>query len=475
MDYRPRKLSGLAITGFLLYTGFVIWTVLSHNPYLYSHFELKSKLSEASDWVHKPVPNRDGDTKWAAPLTYTSEMQQEGKEKNDVRESTWEEWSRAAVNLPNFQMQGFIYDEELFYVYSKDRIVAVDVEGQIHWQFKVLDEYGELYKPDVDAKMIYFAQSHGSVTALDRKTGQMLWWNEVGADILQPPVFVGEQIWLLTKSTKTVNPKVQNLTYDVVSILRGTGAVTADKRSFDAKTVNYWKWSDALEQLIVVSDARLNSFGKDMTPIWNQNLGASILASPTIIGNSIYVATKIARFFKLDAKRKGRVEWESDVEGVASTSAFFVPLVNGIILGTDDSYWHYYENKNGQRKWKIKLDNSQPFKEGWPMRISVKHYEEFKLHWPHKGWAVWLPCGSESICVVHPEKGNLLMRQSVGGAMDSMPRFTRFIALPVKSKSGIDVRQWVGPIEKKKLLKEKAVKEGKELPKEEPKAAETAQ
>lgn len=474
MDYRPRKLSGLAITGFLVYSAFVIWSVLSQNPYLYSHFELKSKLAEASDWVHQPVPNRESSAHWAAPLTYFAD-QQEAKEKNDVRESTWEEWSRGAINVPDFHMTGWIFDDELFYLYSKDRVVAVDSEGHIQWQYKALVDNGDLFRPDVDSKMLYVAQTHGTIAALDRKTGQLIWWNELSSDILQQPLFVQGNVWLLTKSSKNATGKVQNQAFEVTMLKRANGEVLEGKKSFEAKVVNFWQWSDALEQLIVVSDARVYAFSKELTALWNQNLGATIQAAPTIMGSSVYVATKLARFFKLDGKRKGKVDWEGDVEGVPSVPAVYIPLVNGLVVGTEDSYWHFFENKTGAHKWKVKVDNSQPLKQGWPMRLSVKHYEEFKLHWPHKGWAMWVPCGSESLCVIHPEKGNLLMRQSVGGALESVPRFNRLITAPVKRGSGLEMRQWAGPIEKKKLIKEKALKEGKEPPKEEPKAEETPQ
>lgn len=472
MDYRPRKISGLAVTIFLLYTGFVIWSVLSQNPYLYSHFELKSKLAETSDWIYKPVPARET-TAWTAPLTFSAEQQE--KEKNDVRESSWDEWHRSALALPDFNMTSWIHDEDAFYLYSKDRIVAVNNEGQIIWQYRALPAEGDLFRPDVDSKYVYFAQTKGSVGALDRKTGQVMWWNELSTDILQQPLFVKSEIWLLTKAAQKTG-KSQNQTFEVLSVRRSSGeVVSSDKdRSFDLKTVSYWQWSDALEQLIVISDARVYAFSKDIVALWNQNLGATIQASPTIIGSSIYVATKLGRFFKLDGKRKGKVDWEADVEGVPSVPAVYIPLVSGLMVGSEDGYWHYFENKSGQRKWKLKIDNTQNLKMGWPLRMSVKHYEEFKLHWPHKGWTAWVPCGSESLCVIGAEKGHLAMRQSVGGALDGVPRFDRFITVVVKGKNGLEMRQFVGPVEKRKLLKEKAVKEGKPLPPEEPQGTNSA-
>lgn len=475
MDYRPRKLSGLAVTVFLLYTGFVIWSVLSQNPYLYSHFELKSKLAETSDWIHQPVPNRESAAAWTASLAYTAD-QQEPKEKNDVRESSWEEWHRGAINVTDFNMISWIHDEETFYLYSKDRIVAVNNDGQVIWQYKALSEGGDLFRPDVDSKFVYLAQSRGAVGALDRKTGQVVWWNELSTEILQQPLFVKGDMWLLTKSAKTMG-KSQNQNFEVVLVRRSSGEVVpAEKpRDFDAKLVSYWQWSDALDQLIVISDARIYAFSKDLTTLWNQNLGATIQASPTIIGTSVFVATKLGRFFKLDGKRKGKVDWEAEVEGVPSVPVVFIPVVNGLMVGSEDAYWHYFENKTGQRKWKLKLDNTQNLKTGWPLRMSVKHYEEFKLHWPHKGWTAWVPCGSESLCVIGAEKGNLAMRQSVGGSLDGVPRFDRFITVVVKSKNGLEMRQFVGPVEKKKLLKEKAAKEGKTLPPDEPKGTDSAQ
>jgi len=133
------------------------------------------------------------------------------------------------------------------------------------------------------------------------------------------------------------------------------------------------------------------------------------------------VATLGAKLLKLEGAKKGKLEWEADLEMPAASAPTFLPVINRLGVMDSSGAISAVDAKTGKVFWRIGTDNHNPANEVWGARISGKHIEEFQMDWLHKGWTFWSPCGDSRFCIYTPNKGQAINRLHMTGKPLSLP------------------------------------------------------
>lgn len=438
MEYESRQVKWYWLLLFILFCGGVVYLLFSGNPYLYSHHELRAALDVGYVRQRSTIPSKPEAPAKIGNPTYQARFNFE----RTAAEATTTPRSRAYIEYEHhaaeigeegFEAVHVAGDDTGFYISGKSELaVAVGMDGKARWKYKFLTlPEGEALLPVlVDDVHAYLIHPAGEVVCLDKASGSIRWV----MDLRQP---VAAQPFLFQKSV-VVPVKGEKNTTGLFLVNRADGQVSATVKKVDVKPGFSVSYSPSSQNLILTADNKVWAVSpEEWNVVWTQTLTDPVRGPAVVVDHQVFVSTLGAKIVKLDSSKKGKVEWETDLEKPAASPPAFLPIMHRLSFLDTSGYLVTVDAKTGKLIWRYGIENRNPLVETWSARLKGNNIEEFKMDWLHKGWTIWSPCSDKRFCIYTPGKGQLIQRVQLSGSPIALPvNLDKRLAFFTQTKAG---------------------------------------
>lgn len=420
MDYESRKVKWYWLFVFVLYCFACAYVLFQGNPYLYSHLELRSAMISGADQQLATIPTEPAaQPKLGSPAFFSHyNFERTGVDPfGGPRSRTYEEYEKFTVEhgIKNFDPANIAFDHNAFYITGHNEwIIAVGLDGKTLWKYKFLNVPAEkgLLPPLVDDAQVYAVHPQGEVVAFNKTTGEVNWLLPQNAELTANPFIWGTQLVLPVKGATG---------QQVILIDRASGARSDKMPKLEVKPGFHVSKAAVLGDLIMTVDNKVIAINPETWAVdWSQTLTDPIKGPAVIVDNQIFVATLGAKIIKLEGK-KGKVDWEVDLEKPAATSPTYLPIMHRLSFLDTSGALNAIDAKTGKPLWRFGIENKNILNETWSARLKGNNIEEFKMDWLHKGWTIWSPCSDKRFCIFTPNKGQMIARVQLSGEPVALP------------------------------------------------------
>ncbi len=422
MDYDSRQIRWYWLLLFILYSGVVIYLLFMGNPYLYSHHELRAAMSrgEATNTL-LTIPAQPPTTEKVGSPTF---FQRFNFARNGVdpfgspRNKNYEEYKQFPVQhgVENFEVQNIAQDATGFYLTGKSPwVVSIGLDGELRWKFRAHEDMGDKAMATVllDETTAYIVHPHGEVLGLNKTDGSIRWLTHLDKELIAQPFLWKDNIVVPVKGTTTS---------EWIRVRRADGKGTDKAAKVDIKPGFLVSQGPGTKSLIVTADNKIMSIDTEDWKIdWSQTLTDPIKGPAVIVDQQIFVATLGSKLIKLDASKKGKVDWEVDLEKPPANAPTYVPIAHRLSIQLTNGEIAAVDAKLGKLLWSYSTLNKSPLTDTWSVRLSAKHIEEYKMDWLHKGWTIWSACSNKHFCIFTPNKGQLVQSIPLSGSPLTLP------------------------------------------------------
>lgn len=421
MDYESRKVKWYWLFLFVIYSAAAVYVLFQGNPYLYSHLELRTALISGADAQVSTIPSEPHTGIKLGPPTHYARYNFERTAVDSLatpRSRTYEEYEHFPVEhgLTAFDPANIAYDRNGFYITGKNEwVVAVSTSGKLLWKYRFLNVPGErgLLPPLVDEAQVYIVHPQGEVVAFNKSTGEIQWLLPQNAEIVANPFIWGEQIVLPVKGAQGVQ---------LILVNRATGARAEKSPKLEIKPGFHITRAPALNDLIATVDNKVIAINPETWAIdWSQTLTDPVKGPAVVHENQIFVATLGAKIIKLEGNKKGKIDWEIDLEKPAASPPAYLPIMHRLSFLDTSGALVAIDAKAGKGLWRYGIENRNALVETWSARLKGNNIEEFKMDWLHKGWTIWSPCSERRFCIFTPNKGQMITRVQLSGEPMALP------------------------------------------------------
>ncbi len=422
MDYDGRQIRWYWLLLFVLYSGVVIYLLFMGNPYLYSHHELRAVMSrgESASSILTIPAQPPAATKAAAP-TYFDRLnfQRNGVDPlGSPRSKNYEEYKTYPVEhgVDGFAVKNIAHDGSGFYLTGKSPwVMSIGLEGELRWKFRANEIKDDKAMAPVllDETTAYVTHPTGEVLALSKSDGSIKWLTNVDKELIAQPFLWKDLIVIPVKGTTTSEWAI---------IRRADGKVTANPPKLDIKPGFLVSQGPDSDTLIVTADNKVMAIDtKDWKIEWTQTLTDPIQGPAAVVEGQVYVSTLGSKLTRLDATKKGKVDWEVELAKAPANAPSFIPIANRLSIQLAGGEIVAVDAKLGKVLWTYNSLNKSPLTDTWSVRLSAKHIEEYKMDWLHKGWTVWSACSNKHFCIYTPNKGQLVQSVQLSGNPLTLP------------------------------------------------------
>lgn len=419
MEYESRQVKWYFLLLFTLFCGGVVYLLFSGNPYLYSHLELRSALMVGDSTSRHTVPYKPAPpVKLGQPTWYARYGLQ--RTANDPfgapRSRAYEEFEHHAVDL-SFEVGNVTGDDSGFYVSGKSPLVAaVGLDGKVRWQYRFLELGADRAIGPIllDEGSAYVFHPAGRIIALDKTSGTLRWVMDLRQELVAQPFLWQKNIYVPVKGATSG--------IQLVTLHRADGQAEATNVKLDIKPGFTLAFSPALEAFVATADNKVIAIDPaEWEILWSQTLTDPVKGPAVINDHAIYVSTLGAKIVKLDSSKKGKIEWEADLEKPAASPPAYLPIMQKLSFLDTAGHLNAVDAKAGKVLWRTPTENRNPLVETWSARLKGNNIEEFKMDWLHKGWTIWGPCADRRVCIYTPGKGQLIERIALSGSPMGLP------------------------------------------------------
>ncbi len=418
MDYESRQIKWYWLFLFMLYCGGVVYLLFQGNPFLYSHLELRSSMAAVEAIKEQTIPAKPDSSGKVAAVTALARYNFERTASDPIgtpRGKSYTEYEKHPLDLGHdgFKIENVAQDASgLYLTGSSPWVIAVGLDGQTRWRYRFKDSGGE---PTVllDENTAYLVHPKGEVVALNKADGQIRWISATKQDVAAQPVLWHKQILIPSKSTEGMQ---------FVLVNRLDGQRDSESPHVDVKPGFLLTDAPDLAMLIATVDNKIIAINPvDWTLQWTQALTDPVKGHAVVSGTQIFAATLGAKVVKLDGSKKGKLEWEAEIEKPPASAPAYLPVVHRLAVMDTSGALSAIDAKTGKVFWRNAVQNHNPLRETWAARLSGKYIEEFKMDWLHKGWSIWTACADHQFCIFTPNKGQLINRIALPGAPVTLP------------------------------------------------------
>ena len=421
MDYESRHVKWYWLVLFTLYSAGVVYLLFESNPFLYPHHELRAALTAGANARLQTIPSAPAVSDKAGNPTFYARY---GFERNAMdsasapRPKDFEEFEKHAVDfgIPDFKPEHIVGDASGFYLSGRSPwVVALGLDGKVRWKYKFGGAISEKSVAPVliDQAHAYVIHPAGEVLALNKISGEIAWLIDTHTETVAEPFFWNNQLVMPIKGQPTGVQLV------LINKLTGQRAETSPKLEIKPG----FQLARASANLLVatVDNKVVGIDPTAWTVAWSQTLTDPVKGPASIADGQVFVATLGAKILKLDATKKGKIDWELDLEKAAASPVAYLPIMHKLAVLDSSGALVVLDAKTGKSLWRYAIENRNTLTETWSARLSAKHIEEFKMDWLHKGWVIWSPCGERRFCVYTPGKGQLISRAPMSGDILALP------------------------------------------------------
>jgi len=437
MEYESRKVKWYLLVLFVIYSGAAAYVLFQGNPYLYSHLELRAALTAGADAQLQTIPAKPVSSRKVGSPTFYSRYNFERTAVdtiNSPRSKSFDEFETHTVEtgLENWEPQNIAYDDQGFYITGKSQwVVALALDGKARWKFKFLKPTGDkgLHLPLVDEANVYIVHPQGEVAAFDKVSGEIRWILPMNFEVVAAPFLWQAELIVPVKAEKGIQ---------LVVINRADGVKAEKMPRLEIKPGFVLARSPNQGHLIATVDNKVVSIDPgNWTIDWTQTLTEPVRGPAVVVEQNIYLSTLGAKILKLDAGKKGKLDWEVELEKPAATPPAYLPIMARLSFLDTSGALVTLDAKTGKSFWRFGIDNKNDLMETWSARLKGNHIEEFKMDWLHKGWTIWSPCGERRFCIFTPNKGQMISRVQLSGEPLALPLpFERRLVFLTRTKPG---------------------------------------
>ncbi|MGE0529650.1 MAG: PQQ-binding-like beta-propeller repeat protein [Bdellovibrionales bacterium] len=421
MEYESRQVKWYWLLLFIVYCGAVVYVLFKGNPYLYSHHELRAELMSADETRRLPIPAKPVPVEKPGAVTTLDRFNFERTAVDNLgatRNKNYVEFENHIVEhgLEELPTENISQDETGFFLSGRSPwAVKIGLDGSAIWKFRfhTLDSESSLLPIQADEATAYLVHPKGEVVALDKMTGAIRWILPLKQEVAANPFIWARDLVIPVKGEKNIL---------LVLINRTDGSVKTRKPKLDLKPGFLVSYGKSLDALLAAVDNKVVALDPDeWSALWSQTLTDPVKGPAVIVDNQIYVSTLGARLIKLDGSKKGKLEWEVELEYPAAAAPTYLPTVGRLSFLNTEGALVTLDAKTGKPVWHHNVENKNPLVETWSARLKGQHIEEFGMDWLHKGWTIWSPCSSHRFCIYTPNKGQLIERVQLSGAPMTLP------------------------------------------------------
>lgn len=204
-----------------------------------------------------------------------------------------------------------VVQEQVYFGSNDGHLYAVaEKTGQLTWKQSLGGTIFSAPIYDAAQDVLYVASTNGVLYQIDRKTGKMTWKfvTDEGEPIYATPALAGPLVVFncMDRYLYGVNPTTHKLP---IKLNQGT---SVSSPYFDAQYLYYGTYSGD----VYARDPKQN--GK---AVWVKPLGEEIVSSPTVVDNTVFVASLKGHLFALDAP-SGAQRWKLSLaagDGISSS------------------------------------------------------------------------------------------------------------------------------------------------------------
>lgn len=431
MEFDRRSVRWYWATLYTIFCGLAIAQLLHNNPYLYSHKELKREIQTETLKKMEPVPPPEKQTRLEQALgaaTYTSRF---GFDRTAIvnPESSWpknfkESFSKILEIPEGIKPTALAIDESGVFIGTNGAAYGFDLNGESTWEFKFLGNQTVPIKTLLaDQLLIYLVLPTGEVVALNKKTGRLQWHIRLHEEIVGQSLILGDDVLIPTK-TRPEPSKVPRPTFRWLRLKRATGEIGDPSRPIEAKPDFEITYGPDIDLWLIASENKLIALdAKTWEVQWSQLLTDPISGPVAVYTNFIYASTLGGKIVKLDGAKKGRLEWEVDVDRPLESSPTILPIMNKISVMDVLGQLQLIDSKAGKALWHFNIENKNTLKGTWSARLKGSLIQETSMVWAHRGWTIWAPCSKSRFCVYNPAKGQLISRVPLSGSILTYPMY----------------------------------------------------
>jgi hypothetical protein len=421
MEYESRKVKWYWLLVFIMFCGAVAYLLFSGNPYLYSHLELRSALIVGEVSTRHTIPQKPTVLSKVSPPTSFARYNFERTAVDRAgtpRSRSYEEYESHPVTLgiDGFEPAYVTSDDSGFYLSGKSTwALAVGTDGAIRWKYRFdeLEPDRSLFPIQLDETSAYIVDPAGEVVSLDKMTGQIHFVMDLHQEVVAPPFIWAKNLIVPVKGTSGLQ---------LVHVHRSDGQTEATAPRLDVKPGFLVSYSPALEALIATADNKVLAIDpEDWSILWTQTLTDPVRGPAVVVDRQIFIATLGAKILKLDGAKKGKIDWEMDLEKPAASPPSYLPLMNKLAVLDVTGALQVIDAKTGKQVWRQGIENHNPLVETWSARLKGNNIEEFKMDWLHKGWTIWSPCSTARFCIYTPGKGQQIQTVKLSGSPLTLP------------------------------------------------------
>lgn len=431
MDYESRKVKWYWFTLFLIFCGVAIYLLFKANPYLYSHLELRSAIDSGESLHRQSIPANPVTADRAGnPTFYTRYgLDHAAVDPNaSPRSKNYEEWKHYPVNsgIEKWDVQNVAQDQSGFYLTGKNPwAVHVDLEGQVRWKFKFKDETLErgLFPVLLDDSSAYIIHPEGEVVVLNKATGEIRWTLDLREDLQAAPFLWKENLILPVRAVAVAGSSSSAPTgLQLISLNRLNGKVGGERKPLALKPGFQLSYTPEAAMFVATVDNKIVGIQPDTWQIlWTQTMTDPVRGPAIMVTHQVFAATLGGKIVRLDASKKGKVDWEVDLERPAATAPAYLPVMMRLSFLDTAGAMVAVDAKVGKVLWRGGIENKNPLNETWSARVKGQNIEEFKMDWLHKGWTIWSPCGDRHFCIYTPNKGQPINRIALSASPMALP------------------------------------------------------
>lgn len=437
--HRPRWYQIFAL---LIFASGVIYSVLVSNPYLYSGKKFSEALAGKKNDQYTPLsfqesPLSEKDKLGTEPLR-GGWQRRASENSGETRDRRYVETKVTPLLFPeNFGTPSYkLTSQELIAFFDNGEVHSYDLDGEFKWSFQSQFGQGPYYiDPIVTKETITFAKESGRIFQINRETGKLIWVHQLKGKILSD-IFLWSQKFYFVRTFQFENEdeKVSKKTA-IQEMDPKTGGLTKPPEIVNLAQKTVFSFSERNQILYLSSGERLMALQiPSLNTIWQKNLSSEVVGPVTLVNKVVVTPLKEGKvkFFK---QSNGTDIGEVDLGHPVSSPMGHIPIYNRASVVTDNGYLHVIDIDGFDRMWRFDLNNENKTSLTWSARLSGNFIEELSMKWRYKGWTVWSPCVKNRICIYNPEKGQIIGRVMLSGALASEPRFSKhgFQALLKKS------------------------------------------
>lgn len=421
MEYESRNVKWYILLLFVIYCGATAYVLFQGNPFLYSHLELRAALTAGADAHLQTIPSTPAvGNKVGAPVFYS----RYNFERTAIdpltspRSKNYEEFETHPIEtgLDKWEPQNIVFDDQGFYTSGKSQwVVALSLDGKARWKYKFLAPVGEkgLYPPMIDEANVYIVHPAGEVAAFDKATGEIRWLLPLSFEAVAQPFLWQAKLVVPIKAEKGIQLLIIN---------RADGVKEEKMPRLEIKPGFLLARAPSLGNLIATVDNKVISIDAETWTVeWSQTLTEPIRGPAVVVEGNVYLATLGTKLMKLDGSKKGKLEWESELEKPPASAPSYLPIMNRLSFLDTGGALVALDAKTGKSLWRYGIENKNDLQETWSARLKGNHIEEFKMDWLHKGWTIWSPCSEKRFCIFSPNKGQMISRIQLNGEPLTLP------------------------------------------------------